>query len=155
MNSTTPTPTAFFSDTRAIAEKLETDKRDWIPAKNADDPKKIFGLVLERGTYTSTLDDRVHPTMRLLSSENIEWSIIGFHGYLRSELERKNPQPSDFVAVAYRGTKPARKAGESDAHVYALEVERNPGGDAASALIGEPEDAGPPDDDVLFSDARA
>jgi len=117
-------PTPFFTDTRTLAEKLEVDRRDWIPTKNADDPKTIFGLILERGSYVGKND--THPTARVLTDENIEWGVIAFHGWLHSAFDRKDPRVGDFVAIAYQGTKPAKKAGDSDAYIYALEVERNP-----------------------------
>jgi hypothetical protein len=118
-------PTPFFTDSRTLAEKLRGDKRDWIPTKNADDPKIIFGLVLERGSYVGKND--THPTARILDAgNNIDWGVIAFHGWLHSEFERKNPRVGDFVAIAYNGTRPAKKAGDSDAFMYAMEVERNP-----------------------------
>src|SRR5829696_8852993 len=121
----TAAPDPFFEDTRTIAEKLQADKRNWIPAKHQDDPRMIFGLVLERDTFTSDLDDKVKPTARILSSDNIEWGVIGFHGFLREELERKDPRPGDFAAFAFQGTKPATKPNESDSFVYTVVVERN------------------------------
>ena len=88
-------------------------------------PTAIFGLVLERGTYFSRFD-KEHHTARVLTADNIVWSVIGFHGWLQSELERKNPQVGDFVGIAFTGTKPARREGESPAFTYRVEVVRNP-----------------------------
>jgi hypothetical protein len=81
--------------------------------------------VIERGTYTGN-DGKVHPTARILTADNIEWGVIAFHGWLHSAFERKDPRVGDFVAIAYTGTKPAKRKGDNDAFTYALEVERNP-----------------------------
>src|SRR5207247_681422 len=62
----------------------------------------------------------------VLTADNVVWSIVAFHGFLQSEFDRKQPRVGDFVAITYRGTKPAKKQGESDAYVYRMEVERNP-----------------------------
>src|SRR5262245_39557115 len=130
MNATATTATApvpFHKDTRTIADKLAVDKRNWTPHKEHDQPRTIFGLCVERGVYHSSYDkDEPRETMRLLTGDNVEWSVIAFHGYLQSEILRKQPRVGDFVAAAYRGTKPAKKLGESDAHVYVIEIERDP-----------------------------
>jgi len=130
-------PTPFFEDTRTLAEKLQVDRRDWIPTKHPDDPKTIFGLVIERGSYVGKTD--THPTARVLTADNIEWGVIAFHGWLHSAFDRKDPRVGDFVAIAYTGTKPAKKKGDSDAYTYALEVERNP----EMPLLEVAEDPGP------------
>jgi hypothetical protein len=125
---TTITDEPFYSDPRSYQDKLNSDERNWLPHKPAEEcPETISGLVLERGTFTSNYDtDELIPTMRILSADNVEWSVIAFHGFLKSELDRKDPRPGDFIAIAYKGTKPSKKAGESDAHVYKVVVERNP-----------------------------
>lgn len=121
-------PVPFFMDSRTLSEKLTAENREWRPHEPQHEcPAMIFGLVLERGTYHSKFG-KEHETARLLTADNIVWSVIGFHGYLQSEFERKNPRVGDFVAIAYLGTKPAKKEGESDANVYRIEVERNPAG---------------------------
>jgi hypothetical protein len=154
-------PVPFFTDTRSLPEKLRGDSREWRPHQPEHDcPSMIFGLVIERGEYVSSCRDsagnnKAHDTARVLTHDNIVWSVIGFHGYLQSEFDRKQPAVGDFVAVAYQGTKPARKQGESDAHVYQIEVERNPAGpkvdDRGSELLPG-SDPAPPipvvDDDV-------
>ncbi len=121
-------PVPFFTDTRTLSEKLVADNREWRPHEPQHGcPNMIFGLVLERGTYFSKFD-KDHDTARLLTDENTVWSVIAFHGYLQSEFDRKAPRVGDFAAIAYLGTKPAKKEGESDANVYQMEVERNPTG---------------------------
>jgi hypothetical protein len=123
-------PVPFFEDTRTLGEKLRAEHREWRPHQPEHDcPAVIFGLVLERGTFTSTYDNSEKDTMRVLTEGNTEWSVIGFHGWLQSELERKNPRVGDFVAVAFNG-KGKAKTGESEPYLYQLEVERNPAGPA-------------------------
>jgi hypothetical protein len=120
-------PVPFFEDTRTLTEKLAVSRREWRPTQaDSDSPPMIFGLVLERGDYFSKYDPETpKPTARLLTADNVEWSVIGFHGFLASELRRKDPRVGDFAAFAFQGTKPG-KPGESDAFVYVVEVERNP-----------------------------
>ncbi len=131
MSVTANAPVPFFTDTRTIAEKLGSDDREWRPHEPEHEcPTAIFGLVLERGTYFSRFD-KEHHTARVLTADNIVWSLIGFHGWLQSELERKNPQVGDFVGIAFTGTKPARREGESPAFTYRVEVVRNPNPDGA------------------------
>lgn len=122
-----PAIVPFFTDTRTLSEKLACDKREWRPHQPKHNcPAVVYGLVTERDTFTSAYGDGEKvPTLRILTADNIEWSVIGFHGYLRSELERKDPRPGDFIALAFTGTKPG-KTGESDAYLYVLELERNP-----------------------------
>ena len=109
--------------------------------------------------------------MRLLTRDNVVWSVIAFHGWLNGEIRRKNPRPGDFVGASYKGTKPAKKAGESDANVYRVETVRNPDNETAAEgdAIAAPETAaaetdataegetsppapsdGPPPDDIPF-----
>lgn len=160
----TTAPVPFFTDTRTLVEKLNATQRDWMPTEPEENcPAMILGLILERGTFTSKYKDnsgefKVLPTARILTADNTIWSIIGFHGYLKSELERKNPQPGDFAAFAFTGTKPG-KPGESDAYIYAVEVERHPTrGDVIdqafgeAAAVSEPDGvADPTDGDIPFS----
>lgn len=125
-------PVPFFEDSRTLSEKLNAEDREWRPHQSEYDcPAEIYGLVLELGQYFSTYRDangeyKVHTTARVLTDDNIVWSVVAFHGFLQSEFDRKTPRAGDFVALAYKGTKPARKPGESDANVYRMEVERNP-----------------------------
>ena len=119
-------PVPFFTDIRTLSQKLVADKREWRPTEpEFDCPNMIFGLVLKLGEYYGKYREEPAPTMQLLTEDNIVWSVIGFHGYLRSEFARKQPQVGDFAAVAYLGTKRA-KVGESEPNVYQMEVERNP-----------------------------
>ena len=131
-------PVPFFEDTRTISEKLTAENREWRPQEPQHGcPSMIFGLVLERGTYFSKFS-KEHETARVLTDDNVVWSVIAFHGYLQSEFERKAPRVGDYIAIAHLGTKPAKKPGESDANVYRIELERNP---AASVDI-ETDDRG-------------
>jgi hypothetical protein len=123
---TADAPVPFFTDTRTLAEKLQSDDREWRPHEREHDcPTAIFGLVLERGTYYSRFD-KEHHTARVLTDDNVVWSVIAFHGWLQSELERKDPRVGDFVGIAFTGTKPARREGESPAFTYRVEVVRSP-----------------------------
>ena len=121
-------PVPFFTDTRTLPEKLGAEQREWRPHQPQHGcPNWIFGLVIERGEYHSSYgDNKRHETARILTADNVVWSVVAFHGYLQAEFDRKQPRVGDFVGVIYKGTRPAKKAGESDAHDYQLEVERNP-----------------------------
>ena len=138
-NPSTPAP--FFTDPRTLIEKLTGEKREWRPHEpERECPAVLFGLVLERGKYYSDYTDsdnnpRVHETALILDADNVEWSVIAFHGYLAGEFDRKQPQVGDFVAIAFRGTKPAKRSGESDPYDYLMAVERNP---ATSVTASEP-----------------
>lgn len=119
-------PVPFFKDERTLGEKLAADEREWRPHEpEYNCPAVIAGLMLERGTFISKFN-KEHHTARILTAGNVIWSVITFHGYLQSEFDRKDPRVGDFVAAAFRGTKPAKREGESDAFDYRLEVERNP-----------------------------
>jgi hypothetical protein len=141
-NQATTAPVPFFEDTRTLAEKLNSQQRKWMPHKD-EGPSMIFGLVLERGTYFSDYYDndgkrKEHCTARVLdATANIEWSVIGFPGYLDSEFRRKDPHVGDFVGAVYKGVVPAKKKGQSDAYDFQMEVERNPN----APLIEEPAEA--------------
>jgi len=129
-----------------------------MPTKaESNSPSMIFGLVIERSTFQGK--NKVHPTARILTETNIEWGVIAFHGWLDSEFERKNPRVGDFVAIAYTGTRPSRREGDSPAYTYVLEVQRNPAGTnvEADTTSRDPSDPGPEppaadplDDDIPF-----
>lgn len=154
--STVPAPNdesvPFFTDPRSLTEQLNADKRDWIPTKNENDPRVISGLVIEAGTYTDMNDEEV-PTRRLLTDDlQIEWGVIGFHGWLKNALRRKNPRVGDYALIAFKGTKPTTKKGESDAYMYDLLVQRNPDlpPPAAEAEPAADEPEGGDNDDIPF-----
>jgi hypothetical protein len=133
----------FFTDERSLREKMAADEREWRPT----DPKYgcpplIAGLVLERDTFLSTLgtEPELKPTLRILEMPaNIEWKAIGFHGWLKREIETKNPQPGDYVVASHTGVKKTTKAGYSDGFMYRLYVERNPAGRVVPEQALEPE----------------
>lgn len=129
-------PVPFFTDPRTLIQKLNVQKRDWIPTKPAEGcPPIIHGLVLERGTYTD-LNGEPAPTLRLLTDDlKTEWGVIGFHGWLRRGMTTQDPQPGDYVLLSYAGTKAAKKMGNNDAYMYEVLVERNP---AAPSSIEQP-----------------
>jgi hypothetical protein len=118
----------FFADERTLVEKLQAEEREWRPHQPEHGcPELVAGLVLELGEYHSSYAGaEPAPTARLLARDGTVWSVVAFHGFLRWEIRRKRPRVGDFVAIAYRGTQKAKREGESDAYVYALEVERNP-----------------------------
>jgi hypothetical protein len=136
MTTVPEAPVPFFTDARSLTEKLAVSRREWRPTQpDSDSPPMIFGLVLERGEFFGKYsDDEPAPTARVLTGDNVEWSVVGFHGFLRSEFKRKNPRVGDFAAFAYQGTR-AGRPGESDAFVYVVEVERNP--DAVDVELDE------------------
>lgn len=146
-------PVPFFADPRTLTEQLYADRRDWIPTKPEEKcPPIISGLVLELGTYTDLNGEEV-PTLRLLTDDlQIEWSVIGFHGWLKNAIRRKNPNVNDYVLLAFRGVKPTRKKGESDAFMYDLLVARNPDPPPASPVGNAPQEVDDPpsmtDDDL-------
>jgi hypothetical protein len=154
----------FFEDTRSIAEQLQVTEENWTPHKDESQPRTIYGLCTDRGKYhDDKYGNEPRPTLRLLTRDNTEWSVIGFHGYLRNEILRKNPQAGDFLGIAYKGVKAAAKSGDSDAYVYSLVLERNPNRPAATPApsaapivteaVVEPatDDAPPPlDNDIPF-----
>ncbi|PWU23557.1 MAG: hypothetical protein C5B48_08420 [Candidatus Rokuibacteriota bacterium] len=152
-------PVPYFDDTRSLTDKLNATREPWAPHKDAEQPRTIYGLVIERGVFHSDYDkDEPLETLVLLSDDfSTEWSVVAFHGWLQSEIQRKQPQVGDYVALAYKGTKPARKQGESPANMYQLELERNPDRPqpvpAADAPFGPAADDGPPphtDEDIPF-----
>jgi len=123
----------FFTDERTIQQKLAATEREWRPQEPGhESPAIIAGLVIEVGEYYSSEyhDEngapKISPTLRVLARDNVVWSVIGFHGYLREDIRRKQPKPGDFVALAFRGTVAARKKGFKDAFDFKVEVERNP-----------------------------
>jgi hypothetical protein len=117
----------FFTDERSISEKLAASEREWRPHQPEHDcPPIVGGLVLETGEYFSEYNEEPAPTLRVLDRSNDVWSVVGFHGRLRWELKKTAPRVGDFIAIAYRGVIPSRKAGMNDAHDYAVAVERNP-----------------------------
>ena len=102
-----PAPVPFHDDPRTLREKLATEKLNWEPHRDPDSPQSIYGLVLERGVFVSKyVNQEDAPTARVLARENgsyVEWTVVGFHGWLRSELTRKDPRVGDFAAFAYQG----------------------------------------------------
>lgn len=109
-------------------------------------PPVLYGLVIELGSYTSAYGDGESvPTARLLTADNVEWSVIAFHGWLAAEFDRKQPRVGDFVAIVYQGEGEA-KPGESAPHRYRVIVERNP----ANPMLA----AAPPADVEAATDER-
>jgi hypothetical protein len=125
----------FFIDPRTLREKMAAEEEEWRPTDSQfGSPPMVAGLVLERDVFISTLgpEPEEKPTIRLLEwPANIEWKAIGFHGWLKRELEMKNPQPGDYAVLSYVGVKPATKPGHNDGHMYRSFVERNPEGRVA------------------------
>jgi hypothetical protein len=123
----TPEPVPFFTDPRTLAQKLAVEKREWRahqPEHNC--PALISGLVLERDSYTD-MNGELAPTLRLLTDDlETEWSVIAFHGWLKSGILKKDPQPGDYVALMFTGTRPTKKTGETPAFTYEVLVELNP-----------------------------
>jgi len=138
----------FFTDERPLREKMAADEQEWRPTDaKYGSPPLIAGLLLERGTFTSTLgtEPELKPTLRILEMPaNVEWKAIGFHGWFRREIETKDPLPGDYVVCSYLGVKPSTKAGYSDGFMYRVYVERNPAGRVVPEQPSEPE---PPEDD--------
>src|SRR5262249_47654908 len=99
-------PVPFSPDERSISDKINTKKENWTPHKDSNQPQTLFGLCVETGEYHDTkYADEPRPTMRLLTDQKVEWSIIGFHGWLRSAIQQQRPLVGDFVAVAYQAVK--------------------------------------------------
>jgi hypothetical protein len=152
----TPEPdlTPYFNDPRTLREKMAAEENEWRPHQpEYGSPPMIAGLLLERGEFLSTLgpEPEQKPTLRILEwPANTEWKSIAFHGWLKGEIDRKDPQPGDYVVVAYNGVKKATKAGHNDEYTYRLFVEHNPAGRVVPVTL-EPE---PPEDygDVPFGD---
>ena len=143
MSATANHPQPFFTDPRTIVQKLETEERNWIPTKPAENcPPMIAGLVLDRGTYLD-LNNEPRQTLRVLADDgSIVWSVIGFHGWLETAIRTKNPRVGDYVIVLYKGQREKpRKAGETAPYEYRLEVERNPDNSAQTPLPPEHETA--------------
>ena len=139
-------PVPFFTDTRSVSERLNAQQLAWRPHKD-EGPQLLAGLVLDRGSYVSDFDGLAKPTAVILDAptgDGVEWRVVGFHGWLAGFLNKHNPRIGDWVAVAYNGTRPARKAGESDAYTYRGVVERNPDGPLPAA-----------DKDALLEDEAA
>lgn len=151
-DSTSTTHETFFEDARSLDEQLGACERSWMPHKESESPRVLRGLVIDRSEGTSNYDvTRKVPAIRVLEMPaNIEWTARGFHGYLASEIKRKNPRVGDYIAVVYRGTKPGRE-GESDAHDYKLVCQRNPDKPAAEVEpIEDEEEDGNDDDSIPF-----
>jgi hypothetical protein len=121
----TTEPVPFFKDERSVSQRLSAEQRQWKPTKG-EGPSLLCGLVLDRGTYISGLNGQVCKTAVVLDADGVEWSVIGFHGWLVKILERDDPRIGDWVALSFNGTKPSKTAGESDAYVYRGVVERDP-----------------------------
>ena len=130
-NDNTDQFTPFFTDPRSMLQKLKVERREWRPHQPEHGcPSLITGLVLDRDIYLSTIgkdEPKPCPTLQILDADlATEWSVIGFHGWLRRGVEKENPKPGDFILISFNGLKPSRKDGENDAYTYQVIVEPNP-----------------------------
>jgi hypothetical protein len=87
----------------------------------------VSGLVLDVGTRPSDYEQGDVPAILLLAKDGTEWSIVGFHAILRSELKSAGPRIGDRIGIQYQGEGKARE-GQSPPHLYRAVVERNPEG---------------------------
>jgi hypothetical protein len=116
-----------FRDTRSVEWKLAAVRKNWTPHREEEQPRVLSGLVLDVGTRPSDYDQGDVPAILLLAKDGTEWSVVGFHAILRSELKSAGPRIGDRLGIHYQGEGKARE-GQSPPHLYRAVVERNPEG---------------------------
>jgi hypothetical protein len=100
-----------FSDTRTLQEQTESESIPWMPAREEDCPKAIYGLVIEHGTQETEHKDpetgelRVVPTAIVLDDQGVEWSLIGFHTSLGNQMVEKGVVTGNRCGLRYIGSK--------------------------------------------------
>lgn len=95
-----------------IAEYFRRSVKNWIPAKQPDDPRFITGTVVRVGTQVSDYPppDAV-PTVELFDDNDPDttWRVVGFGSVLYRELTDGKPLPGDHIGLKYEGTKTGAK----------------------------------------------
>lgn len=98
----------------------------WCPwsAGYEDQPQGIQGKVQHRGTVTQ--DEKygggdVNYLEILDRDGETLWSVRGYATVLDGQIEKKDPQVGDTIAIAYRGLKANRK-GDNDYHDFGVLV---------------------------------
>lgn len=85
--------------------------RNWIPAKQPEDPRFISGVVVRVGTQDSDYPPEVVPTVELFADDDPEttWRVVGFGAVLYRELTDGRPRPGDHIGFKYEGMKTGAK----------------------------------------------
>jgi hypothetical protein len=84
----------------------EDDSEGWVPTEKG---QGIAGIVVKVGETRSDFakdgDDPMVPTVTIETKGGTKWRVIGYGAVLKRELQDKNPQVGDKMAVKYFGEK--------------------------------------------------
>lgn len=100
-----------FADVDDLLNEVEEDDSEgWVPTERGEG---IAGIVVKVGQTRSDFakdgEDPMCPTVTIETRDGTKWRVIGYGAVLKRELEDKNPQVGDMMAVKYFGEKPIRK----------------------------------------------
>lgn len=88
-------------DTVSLLDDLAIDYTQWRPADNPDQPRGIEGILKDRQVWQS--DFGTFDMLFLVTDENVAWSWAGLGAIASKEVGRRDPQPGDRIAIAYKG----------------------------------------------------
>jgi hypothetical protein len=92
-----------------LDEVEEDDSEGWVPSEKG---ASIVGIVVKvsvtRSDFATDGQDPMCPTVTLKVKDGTKFRIIGYGAVLKREMQDKDPQVGDTMAVKYFGEKPIR-----------------------------------------------
>jgi hypothetical protein len=129
----------------SLDERLDSFAEPWKPAPGDRLVGEVTDLSERENEYGS------YPIVTVRTNSGDEFAFHAFRTVAKNELAKARPQVGDKIGIAYHG-KPAGK----DYELYRVIVERDDqptmDWDKHAAADDVPEDAGPSDDSLGFSD---
>jgi hypothetical protein len=122
---------AEYADLLAELDQVE---EAWSPVNSGD---QVYGLVTGID-YIRTKVGSTMPLIRLTAPDGVAWKVGAGRAALRNELERRQVQPGDRLAIRYTGVT-AGKDGGRDFHGYKVAHQPVGARDASAAFDGSRE----------------
>jgi hypothetical protein len=93
-----------------LNEVEEDDSEGWVPSEVGEGiAGKVVKVGVTRSDFAADGEDPNVPTVTVETRDGDKYRIIGYGAVLKRELQDKNPQVGDFLAVKYFGEKPIKK----------------------------------------------
>ena len=112
MSEVKGTPSGVPTPQLDIGEYFRRTVRNWIPAKQEEDPRFITGVVVRVGQQESDFPPPLYvPTVELFDDNDADttWRITAFGAVLYRELTDGKPRPGDRIGLKYEGMKAGAK----------------------------------------------
>lgn len=108
----------------SLLDDLNIDYAQWRPVDNPDHPRGIEGVVKDRQVWESGFGP--FDMLFIVGDDGAAWSWAALGAIAAREVGRRNPQPGDRLAVAYRGDIP-NMTGKGDKEMHVFRVLTQPG----------------------------